>query len=628
MIFGILTVLSMTLNLYLIQSVDLSSYQTAAYGALPEVVRSFDWENFFVINSPPAAAAAASTTLEGAQQQTGSRRFYLKYDQAGLQPIPGTARSHHLPNAVPEARTIPRHLVENKAYHISQRTNTTTQSVVRPVKEKGGFNWKHHNYESDYRTIYLFNPAILPLHNTIPTNNDDPDCLSKKDLQALTGGDPSVRYVAVYDAYLGSNCFGPDPKREIMKAGELISYTAVALLDERLDVIPGSDILIDINAGPGYGKYWRQWRGDCRIFLMRGTIYFSCNEFLHPMRIRRTKTADGRPIESVFDTTTFGTRSDDRTPYVYSNIYGSGLEITLTHRPHRSGRGKNFQFFRSKTASESTEGKYHYYIQTYPAPHTFRRVNIPPAGDPLNLYPRDWKSEETFSSAILPPLSFDTPDTNNTILTCLRENDTRTKKEIDWFTCTDPREVPFFHTREHGTACCVSVNLDGRDVLVGISHEKLSPASNFWLIDRDKRYEHFGKDQFVSRFLAYNPSPPFDIVASSGWFCLGFADVEEKGGSTQAGRNTQYRLNLFNDTYDCPAIHFITGFSEVVGDSSKAILSYGVNDCHPRMMVVEVLVPVLLLLEQPARHQQRVVERERKLLRPLRLHHRHRVVFL
>ena len=66
---------------------------------------------------------------------------------------------------------------------------------------------------------------------------------------------------------------------------------------------------------------------------------------------------------------------------------------------------------------------------------------------------------------------------------------------------------------------------------------------------------------------------------------MGFASADERGNAL-AGRNN-IRMDLFNDTFDCPSIHFVSGISEYIGDSSKAILSYGVNDCYPRMIVVE-----------------------------------------
>ena len=158
--------------------------------------------------SPPKTRT--STERSGNNHQ----RRYLKYDEAGIKPIPGTARSHRLYNAVPETRTIPRAMAENKTYHLSQRRNTSHISILKPFKKYGGYNWEHHSYETDYRTLYYYNPAILPLHNTIPASivgdnptydDDDPDLLSKEDLLDLSGGDANVRYVATYQSYTGTH---------------------------------------------------------------------------------------------------------------------------------------------------------------------------------------------------------------------------------------------------------------------------------------------------------------------------------------------------------------------------------------------------------------------------------------
>ena len=141
--------------------------------------------------------------------------------------------------------------------------------------------------------------------------------------------------------------------------------------------------------------------------------------------------------------------------------------------------------------------------------------------------------------------------------------------------------------------------------MVGISHTKTSGILNpWWLRDIHGRYRgddnyKIGAKRYLSRFVAYDPLPPFDIVARSGWFCLGFAAPGETGGNTLAGRNVQYRMDLFtrgssssnsdnNDTtFACPMVHFASGIAEFLSDSSKAIISYGVADCHPRMIVVE-----------------------------------------
>jgi len=530
-------------------------------------------------------------------------RIFLRFDEAAPKEVEGMSRSHWLPNAIPNHRLIPEHLLENEEAHKQRRTNTSTPSFLgekgrKPFYSKtpdsGTFNWDH-SYESDHRALYLYNPSVLPL------DPNDPDPLSDQDWLALTGGDVQVHYLATFRANTGGNCFGSD-KPGVMRRGEQISYLAVALLDENLDLIPNTDVLIDINAGPSTGKYFLQFAEDCKPTRMRGNLYFMCNEQLFRVVIRR-KVAEGNPI-AVVDGRTLHTGSDRKIPYIYPNIHGDGLEITLLARQKIAG-GKNLNFFRAPSTSHTNRdtGQFEYYLQVFPLPHRYHRLIVPPATKSTDGA-KVRKEPEQKSIARLPPPSFDGPDTANTITTC-PENE-RPGSGV-WITnCTQPEERPFFSDRDHGTACCVTVSLPGGDVMVGISHTKTSGILNpWWLRDIHGRYRGDGNDnnykiggkRYLSRFVAYDPMPPFDIVARSGWFCLGFAARGETGGNTLAGRNVQYRMDLFatrgssssnNDTtFACPMVHFASGIAEFLGDSSKAIISYGVADCHPRMIVVE-----------------------------------------
>ena len=317
---------------------------------------------FFILIYTSYVFEDSSSSFENRLNESISRtsqRKIFRYDEAGPRPIAGTSRSHHLSNAVPPTRVIPRQYAENKSYHLSQRTNTSKPLSMHPNRAKavgealaGQYNWNH-SYETDYRTLYLYNPSVLPLHNTINHDNsraDDPDNLSSEDLAELTGGDLSVRYLATSRAYTGCNCFGPDPKREIMKAGEQISYLAVALLNESLDLIQGSDVLIDLNAGPTRGKYFRQFVEDCRLFALRGGIYFLCNEELMRIKIKRRMTTNkSRAIPAGF-----GTRDENRIPYVFPNIYGNGLEVTMMGHNGKIDGGKNFNIFRGLAENQES----------------------------------------------------------------------------------------------------------------------------------------------------------------------------------------------------------------------------------------------------------------------------------
>ena len=521
-------------------------------------------------------AATQNTTND--QNLTLPRRF-LKFDEAA--PPALLARSHSLPNAVPLHRVIPIEQAENESYHIARRLNTSSPSILgqrgrkRPfhsdAPNSGRYNWNH-DYATDYRTLYLYNPSVLPL------DQNDPDALSALDWEALTGNDETVKYLATFRANTGGNCFGAD-RPQVMKTGEQVSYLAVALMDADLNII--TDTLIDLNAGPSLFKYWLQLHEDCKIVLLRGIIYFLCNERLFRVTIRRS-TQD-KPLAKGMHTA-----SDRKIPYVYPNIYGKGLEITLWNRTKIAG-GKNFNIFRVPSSS----GSFEHYLQVYPLPHRYHRLKVPAKddNDPSAMVSTESEQEST---APLPRPSFDGPDTGKLITTC-PENE----KPNTWITnCTKPTKRPFFGDSDHGTACCVTLTLKNSNevVLVGISHTKTSGILNPWWL-RDIYHTYYGpppKGQFaighkryLSRFVAYRREPPFDVVARSGWFCLGFSEPNETGGNTLAGRNMEYRLDLFNETYNCPMIHFASGIADMYGDPSKAIISYGVADCYPRMIVVE-----------------------------------------
>jgi len=153
--------------------------------------------------------------------------------------------------------------------------------------------------------------------------------------------------------------------------------------------------------------------------------------------------------------------------------------------------------------------------------------------------------------------------------------------------------------RDSGSACCVSIlwkdgenHGAGRRLLLGFSHRKTRIKA--------------GKYNYVSRVYAFEPNPPFDIVARSGFFCLGFAPTSlhdhgsgnspslQMGGDEALesdneqiwGATREYKLKIKNEEFNCPRIHFVTGIAEKMGDEEMVIVSYGVNDCYPRMVEV------------------------------------------
>lgn len=414
-----------------------------------------------------------------------------------------------------------------------------------------------YNISTDFRTIYLYNPSIVPADISLGLQESFPD--------------DSIQYVATFRGYLGSNCFGPSKRREIMGAGEQVNYLGVALLNATLDVV--RDIVLDINDGPlpDGAHYWESFRQpveDCRIFNVNSTLHLVCNAILFKVRVHPIMT------QSAAETTT---PMNDTTIHAYPNVYGNGFELSLLEEPTLLVTGKtakNMNIFRHRQNFSDQ-----YYLQIYPQPHWYRNLDA-------NDSPFQQSSAELHQ---LPKPSFETPDRAHTIRAAAKDLGRGENRTV--------AEQPFFgDNQERGTACCIELARNRTTtVLVGISHTKLSRGTDgYWTKDQLGRYENvtytYGWNRYLSRFLAYESEPPFSIVARCGWFCLPFAtDASEPGGNTLAiGRNSNStRLDLFGDSFACPAIHFASSIAETANDASKAIIGYGVNDCYPRMIVVE-----------------------------------------
>jgi hypothetical protein len=135
-------------------------------------------------------------------------------------------------------------------------------------------------------------------------------------------------------------------------------------------------------------------------------------------------------------------------------------------------------------------------------------------------------------------------------------------------------------TAERGSACCAPIHYEGRNLWLGVTHSKTKRKKAGGLL--------FGKlrsSLYFSTFYVFEQSKPYSVVAWSGRFCLGFPSEKE------TRQNPYARLNMvplyFEDTFDCPAIHFVSGIVEDALDNSKVIIAYGVNDCASRMVKVE-----------------------------------------
>jgi hypothetical protein len=142
--------------------------------------------------------------------------------------------------------------------------------------------------------------------------------------------------------------------------------------------------------------------------------------------------------------------------------------------------------------------------------------------------------------------------------------------------------------RDRGSACCIklsSPSIPMGSLLVGISHVQLQRSPFIfppWFNQSTfVRSELF----YLSRFYAFQPTAPYNIVAKSGVFCLGWPSQGERGSSPFQNLGESLK---FIEQYNCPAINYVSGMTLKADDPSTAIIAYGINDCTARMVEIDV----------------------------------------
>eukprot|EP00980_Cylindrotheca_fusiformis_P012142 scaffold2936_cov113-Cylindrotheca_fusiformis.AAC.2 len=156
------------------------------------------------------------------------------------------------------------------------------------------------------------------------------------------------------------------------------------------------------------------------------------------------------------------------------------------------------------------------------------------------------------------------------------------------------RKLPY--TEERGTACCIRIPnplqktntttaaaASSDYLLVGVSHTKISKWQDGLLKQRNVS---FTLRQYNSRFYAFEPSPPYRILAQSGRFCMPYPPEDGENPSMPWIRNIPFVIGGTN--YSCPYITFVMGMIESIDDPDNTILmTYGMNDCGAQVAKVQ-----------------------------------------
>lgn len=230
--------------------------------------------------------------------------------------------------------------------------------------------------------------------------------------------------------------------------------------------------------------------------------------------------------------------------------------------------GKNFHFFGDQNNSNL-------WAEVWPsAPHLIRRVSDD--GCHRKHEPEQYLTENA------PYPSFENRD-----ITTYKDKETTTLPN------RRHAKAPSWLTRGRGSACCLKIQhpQTGKSLWMGIAHSKTLGGDDIQ------------PNHYLSTLYAFEDTPPFALVAQSGYFCLPFpvGDDDSSSVTSPAGHMmniTRWRiLRLGNgEEYpNCPRIHFVSGLVRDANDDDKVIVAYGLNDCVSRLVQVRLSDLVRLL---------------------------------
>jgi hypothetical protein len=402
------------------------------------------------------------------------------------------------------------------------------------------------------RTFYFeFNPTIIPL----PWKQTPPDLLSP-----LMQKDRAHYYLAAYRISDLQDCFTPEQVRVGHFRNEkgihepATELLGLAILDAGLSMVRETIV--------------KAHHKDVRLFLLNTQIYIGIYHVIRPIWIHPGAVPQNIPPESLQHREKLFPDSQLRSfPVIEQKHYACCTSPTCN--------GKNFNYFSLPTGE--------IFVETNPVnPHVVELMNMTQRCQKRNYGTMkiDVALAEEYDKARVhvwptkatPSESFFTTD------------------EI-YFPRKGVYRLPY--TRDRGTACCVTIqdvrlgqNSLGASLMVGVSHTKIPMFGNWYETFRASHNLSFAARQYSSRLYAFEPKPPFRIVARSGSFCMGFPESSEETNENPYIKYVRSKPMIVGEELECPSITFVSGICEAIDDPSVAPISYGMNDCAPRIVKV------------------------------------------
>ena len=425
-------------------------------------------------------------------------------------------------------------------------------------------------YLFDYNpSIVILPPGMVEDLKNIGINLDNNNNNNNNNMD----DDNTPVYVASFRVSTQQSCFHPY-ETQAMYGGRwdqkppVQDFLGLALL--RADGSILHDVVVDIRAS----GVFQEFAQDFRLFVLGGRLFVASYDLIAPLSITttiETTEVDGYTLLEPVDP-----GNHNNNPWVVAIRSFPSCPVCY-NRPNKRC-GKNLNYFSDTTATTM--------VELWPTgPHVVQRINLQQSCRDA----RQQVSEEdtqTFS------------DANQNVPT------------PSWYTM---EEIMFPHmepsesilSRGRGGACCMAVQhpQTGEELLVGVFHQKIPKfgkraGKKLPLWHRTSGATTvIAPNQYLSRWYAFLRKPPFQTVAQSGLFCLGYPDVLEQNTHPLVnatlwkkmvfGGDGKVDTGTFSLLLNCPRIHFVSGMTLKAGDPSKAIVAYGVNDCFSRLIEIE-----------------------------------------
>jgi hypothetical protein len=438
---------------------------------------------------------------------------------------------------------------------------------------QSNFNLQKPTFKKEDRNLFMYNPSIVPIPRAGTAGSN-----IREDLIGTSADDTEVnkrmRYIASFRLSTMSTCLNQKVKNKV-KEQNLLS---LVLLDEQLNIIRGTETILDINA---QAARWISESSnvqfeDFRLFILsnaendgRKSLYLADGKHILPIRLLR-KDAVALPVENA----PFNAFPAPTVQYDGLSVVPQGPAYQVTG--DRKMVWKNHNFF-------TVPGRSSIFMEMMPlGPRKIGEFQFPTLASSGNvpLVQISSMSRQIGNVNIhqpnknddLPPPAHVAADSNS-----------------------------FTGSSDRGSACCArlqrdiyqpylnatkGLSADGKDLLGKESHLLFGFSHS-----QSKLYR--GAYHHLSRLYAFLPYPPFTIVAMSGYFCL---PPPHSNPSSKWVNHTREKGRLYmgkggRQRYYCPRIHFISGMSETAAagenGGNEIILTYGVNDCVSQFAVMD-----------------------------------------